>query len=86
MNEDDKKREGKSKSYRMLNLYERFNRGEVKSKKFLVTIYEVDEKTIQRDIDELRYYLESDEENPKTIVYNKNKKGYERTIKRCTRR
>lgn len=77
MNEDDKKRESKSKPYRMLNLYERFNRGEVRSKKFLATIYEVDEKTIQRDIDELRYYLESDEENPKTIVYNKKKKGYE---------
>ncbi len=77
MSEDKKKREGKAKPYRILNLYERFNRGEVRSKQYLSTIYEVDDKTIQRDIDELRYYLESDEENPKTIVYNKNKKGYE---------
>ena len=77
MRDDKKKREGKAKPYRILNLYERFNRGEVRSKEYLATIYEVDDKTIQRDIDELRYYLESDEENPKTIVYNKNKKGYE---------
>ena len=77
MSEDKKKREGKAKPYRILNLYERFNRGEVRSKQYLSTIYEVDDRTIKRDIDELIYYLESDEENSKTIVYNKNKKGYE---------
>lgn len=58
-------------------MYERLNRGEVKDKKFFVEKYEVDKKTIQRDIDELREYLEEDEKNKRTIVYNKEIKGYE---------
>jgi len=77
MSEDKEKREGKSKTYRMLNLYERFNKGEVKSKQSLAILYEVDEKTIQRDIKELKGYLEKDEKDPATIIYNKIKKGYE---------
>ncbi|RMD02328.1 WYL domain-containing protein [Clostridium autoethanogenum] len=77
MKEYERKKEGKSKTYRMLNLYERLNKGEVRSKKYLSTIYEVNEKTIQRDIKELKNYLENDEKNLRTIVYNKNKKGYE---------
>jgi len=50
MSEDKEKREGKSKTYRMLNLYERLNKGEIRSKQNLSTLYEVDEKTIQRDM------------------------------------
>ncbi|MFT8341800.1 MAG: WYL domain-containing protein [Clostridium beijerinckii] len=68
---------GESKTYRMLNLYERLNKGEVKGKQSLSELYDVDEKTIQRDIKELKSYLESDEKNPGTIIYNKIKKGYE---------
>lgn len=71
------KKDRKAKVYRILDMYERLNRGEVKDKKFFVEKYEVDKKTIQRDIDELREYLEEDEKNKRTIVYNKEAKGYE---------
>ena len=77
MNENEVKRDPKSKSYRMLNLYEKFNKGEVVTKKDLSEEYEVDYKTIQRDIEELRLYLEGDKKDIRTIVYNKDKKGYE---------
>ncbi|SFC99801.1 helix-turn-helix transcriptional regulator [Clostridium uliginosum] len=70
-------KEGDSKTYRMLNLYERLNKGDSKSKKDLSELYSVDEKTIQRDIKELKNYLEEDKKKPRTIIYNKNTKKYE---------
>lgn len=77
MDEYKEKKEGKSKTYRMLNIYEKLNKGEVRSKQSLSRIYEVDEKTIQRDVKELKSYLEKDENDTRTIIYNKNKKGYQ---------
>ncbi|MCS6131873.1 WYL domain-containing protein [Clostridium botulinum] len=67
----------KSKVYRILDMYERLNRGEVKNKQFFVEKYEVDKKTIQRDINELRSYLEKDTKNKKSIIYNNDIKCYE---------
>ena len=71
-----KKRDGKSKFYRILNLYERFNKGEFINKKSEAEGYEVDIRTIQRDIDELRIYLGEDVNNPKDIIYDRRKKAY----------
>ena len=39
-----------SKTFRMLNIYERLNKGETLSKDRLSLEYNVNEKTIQRDI------------------------------------
>lgn len=71
------KKECKSKTYRILNMYERLNKGEVVNKQSLSEIYDVDKKTIQRDIKELKDYLERDEKDTEAILYSKNKKGYQ---------
>lgn len=65
-----------NKVYRVLNLYERLNKGEVINKKLEADNYNVDSKTIQRDIDELRDYLSLDIKSGKEIIYDKKKKGY----------
>lgn len=72
----DKKQE-KSKIYRILALYERLNNCEVKNKWNFAEKYEVNEKLIQRDINELKSYLEQEEKKKRTIVNSGSKKGYE---------
>jgi len=46
-----------NKSFRLLNMYERLNKGEQMSKQSLVLQFGVSEKTVQRDIDDLRAFL-----------------------------
>ena len=46
-----------NRGYRLLNLYERLSKGEEIRKQALAREFGVTEKTIQRDIDELRAYL-----------------------------
>lgn len=46
-----------NKSFRLLSIYERLQNGEYLGKSELATNYSVTEKTIQRDIDDLRAYL-----------------------------
>ena len=45
------------KSFRLLNMYERLNKGEVLNKNELAINFGVTNKTIQRDIDDLRAYI-----------------------------
>ncbi|MDO5516049.1 MAG: WYL domain-containing protein [Clostridium sp.] len=73
MIKDDKK----AKIFRILEMYERFNKGEKRNKKFFAEKYNVDEKTIQRDINDLKSYIEKDENNKRTIIYNRLEKKYE---------
>lgn len=47
----------RNKTFRALEIYDRFRRGEKLLKENLATEYGVSLKTIQRDIEELRYYL-----------------------------
>ena len=47
----------RDKTFRALEIYDRFRRGEKLLKENLATEYGVSLKTIQRDIEELRYYL-----------------------------
>ena len=49
-----------SKNYRILSIHDRLNRGDVLNKKDVANRYEVDERTIQRDIADLKSYLEKD--------------------------
>lgn len=67
-----------NKSERLLDLYDRFNRGAVLTKSELASTYGVTEKTIQRDINELRAYLaESGRFSGSAgIQYDKKQKGY----------
>lgn len=46
-----------NKGFRLLNIYERLNKGEAVNKKQLAQDFNVSLKTIQRDIDDLRIYI-----------------------------
>lgn len=71
--EKNKKRDGEFKTYRILDIYERLHKGEVLTKEDMSEEYNVVYKTIQRDIDELRYFLEQDPKMERTIIVDKHK-------------
>lgn len=66
------------KGFRLLNIYERLNKGETIYKSDLANEFGVSLKTIQRDIDDLRTYLIEThfEEIEVSIRYDKSKNGY----------
>ncbi len=68
-----------NKGFRLISIYERLNKGEVLSKARLAKDYNVTEKTVQRDIDDLRAYLADTHfaEKDTAIEYSKIKKGYQ---------
>lgn len=67
-----------NKSFRLLNIYERLNKGELVNKEMLANDFGVSQKTIQRDIDDLRAYLTETHfmESEISIKYDKAKNGY----------
>lgn len=67
-----------NKGFRMLSIYERLNKGEVLAKHELAECYSVSEKTIQRDIDDLRAYLAEEHqfERDAAVCYDRRKQGY----------
>lgn len=67
-----------NKGFRLLSIYETLNKGELVSKNSLAQQYNVSEKTIQRDIDDLRAYLADThfDEAEISIKYDKIRKGY----------
>ena len=67
-----------SKHIRMLSLYIRLNAGEVLTKKGLAEEFNVNERSIQRDIDSIRDFLYT--EHPDQIItYDHKSKGYKLT-------
>lgn len=67
-----------NKGFRLLHLYERLSRGEVVRKVDLAQKFVVTDKTIQRDIEELRAYLAETrtDEGEASIVYERSRGGY----------
>ena len=67
-----------NKGFRLLQLYERLSRGEVVRKANLAQKFVVTDKTIQRDIEELRAYLAETrtDEGEASIVYERSRGGY----------
>ena len=67
-----------NKGFRLLSMHERLNKGELIKKAELATQYGVTEKTIQRDIDDLREYLACThyDEGEVAIAYDRNRLGY----------
>ena len=63
---------------RMLDIFERLNKGERISKRDLTVYYGVGEKTIQRDIEDIRNYLAEKHgyEPDATIKYNRGQNCY----------
>ncbi|MBE7031420.1 MAG: WYL domain-containing protein [Ruminococcaceae bacterium] len=68
-----------NKGFRLISIYERLNKGEILSKARLAKDYNVTEKTVQRDIDDLRAYIAEAHytERDTAIEYSKIKKGYQ---------
>lgn len=66
------------KSFRLLNMYEQLNRGDVINKRRFAEKFGISEKSVQRDIDDLRAYLSESYESgdETTIEYDHNKGGY----------
>ena len=62
--------------YRILNLFERLNKGEVLSKESLSQQYNVNEKTVERDIKKLRNYLQEYYQKDDSLPYDRQKNGY----------
>ena len=67
-----------NKGFRLLQLYERLSRGEIVRKAELAQKFAVTDKTIQRDIEELRAYLAETrtDAGEASIVYDRNRGGY----------
>ena len=67
-----------NKGFRLLNIYERLNKGETVHKSDLAKSFHVSEKTVQRDIDDLRAYLSETHftESEISIKYDKIRDGY----------
>jgi predicted DNA-binding transcriptional regulator YafY len=67
-----------NKGFRLLSIYERLNKGEAIEKAQLADFFGVTQKTIQRDIDDLRAYLAETHmtENEVAIKYDKTRSVY----------
>lgn len=67
-----------NKGFRLLSIYERLNKGEVIEKAQLSECFGVTQKTIQRDIEDLRVYITEAHfaEGKVAIKYDKVKNGY----------
>lgn len=69
--------ENESKSYRLLCLFEHFSKGEIVNKKEYAEKFNVNIRSIHRDIEVLNTYFSEYQQNRAEIVYNPKKKGYE---------
>lgn len=63
---------------RILTIYSKLVYGEIVNKREMAEIFNVNEKTIQRDLEDIRTYFSDNRESlgSKDIVYSRNKKGY----------
>ena len=61
---------------RVISLYNRVVDGEVLVKADEAARYGVNERSIQRDIDDIRAYFANDPESNRELVYDRTKKGY----------
>lgn len=64
------------KAFRLINMYERLNKGEVLFKKEMSNLFCISEKTLLRDISDLRAYYANMNINTKSIIYDKKLNGY----------
>lgn len=61
---------------RIINLYNRLAEGEVLNKADEAARFDVNEKSIQRDFEDIRAYCANDPELNRELVYDRTKKGY----------
>ena len=67
-----------AKVNRILTIYSKLVQGKIVNKKEMTELFNVNEKTIQRDFNDIRTYFSDNREilGVKDIVYDRNKKGY----------
>ena len=68
-----------SKNYRILNMYQRLCSGKCLNKQEEAKKFGVDERSIQRDIDDIRAFLTEQADNSgdsRQVVYDRIRKGY----------
>ena len=65
-----------NKGLRLLKIYERLKAGQLLNKEQLAIEFDVTPKSIQRDIDDLRAYIEENEPMSAEIVYDRTQNGY----------
>lgn len=67
-----------NKGFRLLSMFERLNKGETLNKQQLANSYGISEKTVQRDIDDLRAYFAEEHrfESEVAVRYDRQKCGY----------
>lgn len=81
-NQEDQEEEKKiyTKNIRILDLYTRFTKGQLVNKVEFAGEYEVDERSVQRDIDDVRVFLAEqsvgDNTDSRIILYDRKKKGF----------
>lgn len=71
--------EANNKIERILSLYTRISNGAIINKAQEATYFNVNERSIQRDIDDIRNFLEINADDSgfyNTIIYDRDKKGY----------
>ncbi len=72
------KSDGKDKIFRLLQMYERFNKGQEVNKNNIAESYDVNERTIRRDIEELNKYFTNNDgiDNVRQIVKDESTNTY----------
>ena len=61
---------------RIINLYNRLAEGEVLNKLDKAARFEVNERSIQRDLEDIRAYLANNPESNRELIYDRTQKGY----------
>lgn len=61
---------------RIINLYNRLSEGEVLIKADEASRFDVNERSIQRDLEDIRAYLANDPESNRELIYDRIQKGY----------
>ena len=61
---------------RIISLYERLNNGEIIVKADEADRFGVNERSIQRDLEDIRAFLANDQESNRSLIYDRGKKGY----------
>lgn len=61
---------------RIINIYNRLSEGEVLIKSEEAARFDVNEKSIQRDFEDIRAYFANNPELNRELIYDKSKKGY----------
>ena len=65
-----------SKAERILSMYDRLLKGGVLVKAEEATRFDVDTRTIQRDLDDIRAHLSEEGVRDRELVYDRNRMGY----------